>query len=441
MKRSILALFLGLSLISHSAFASAPASLVSTGPGARIHGVDISRWQHPNEKTINFTKMAESGVRFVFIKGSDGHDPADSQAKKYLLLDRPAAQAAGLYTGFYHYAYLPDTTNTKQIVTDAKAQAQKVIWRLASIGGYTNQDLPVALDIENNCVRSISGVCKKYMNKKYVTLWAQTWLDEVASKTNRKPMVYSYPQFLQTAMLRSAELAKYPLWIAAYGKDPAVATNSPGMKKVGCFAHSWTKSNCSPNWQVWQYTSCGIGSKYGLPTARVDLNVFSGSEEKFLALTNGLWQPEAADMLPFNETTTMQIVSSSFATTNDVASFVIDVFRPDGTPVVTGDVAFKSADSLMSAGTQSVLRSGSGRWTLNISMLQAGTYVGYIQFTDESQVHAPSIIPVQFEITQGQTPSPKPSSKPTKKPVPAPVDQCKGQIRNQAAIGRQNKHL
>ena len=430
MKRSILALFLGLSLISHSAFASAPASLVSTGPGARIHGVDISRWQHPNEKTINFTKMAESGVRFVFIKGSDGHDPADSQAKKYLLLDRPAAQAAGLYTGFYHYAYLPDTINTKQIVTDAKAQAQKVIWRLASIGGYTNQDLPVALDIENNCVRSISGVCKKYMNKKYVTLWAQTWLDEVASKTNRKPMVYSYPQFLQTAMLRSAELAKYPLWIAAYGKDPAVATNSPGMKKVGCFAHSWTKSNCSPNWQVWQYTSCGIGSKYGLPTARVDLNVFSGSEEKFLALTNGLWQPEAADMLPFNETTTMQIVSSSFATTNDVASFVIDVFRPDGTPVVTGDVAFKSADSLMSAGTQSVLRSGSGRWTLNISMLQAGTYVGYIQFTDESQVHAPSIIPVQFEITQGQTPSPKPSSKPTKKPVPAPVDQCKGQIRN-----------
>ena len=430
MKRSILALFLGLSLISHSAFASAPASLVSTGPGARIHGVDISRWQHPNEKTINFTKMAESGVRFVFIKGSDGHDPADSQAKKYLLLDRPAAQAAGLYTGFYHYAYLPDTINTKQIVTDAKAQAQKVIWRLASIGGYTNQDLPVALDIENNCVRSISGVCKKYMNKKYVTLWAQTWLDEVASKTNRKPMVYSYPQFLQTAMLRSAELAKYPLWIAAYGKDPAVATNSPGMKKVGCFAHSWTKSNCSPNWQVWQYTSCGIGSKYGLPTARVDLNVFSGSEEKFLALTNGLWQPEAADMLPFNETTTMQIVSSSFATTNDVASFVIDVFRPDGTPVVTGDVAFKSADSLMSAGTQSVLRSGSGRWTLNISMLQAGTYVGYIQFTDESQVHAPSIIPVQFEITQGPTPSPKPSSTPTKKPAPAPVDTCKGQIRN-----------
>ena len=430
MKRSILALLLGLSLISHSAFASAPASLVSTGPGARIHGVDISRWQHPNEKTINFTKMAESGVRFVFIKGSDGHDPADSQAKKYLLLDRPAAQAAGLFTGFYHYAYLPDTTNTKEIVTDAKAQAQKVIWRLASIGGYTNQDLPVALDIENNCVRSISGVCKKYMNRKYVTLWAQTWLDEVSSKTNRKPMVYSYPQFLQTAMLRSAELAKYPLWIAAYGKDPAVATNSPGMKKVGCFAHSWTKSNCSPNWQVWQYTSCGIGSKYGLPTARVDLNVFSGSEEKFLALTNGLWQPEAADMLPFNETTTMQIVSSSFATTNDVASFVIDVFRPDGTPVVTGDVAFKSADSLMSAGTQSVLRSGSGRWTLNISMLQAGTYVGYIQFTDESQVHAPSIIPVQFEITQGQTPSPKPSSKPTKKPVPAPVDQCKGQIRN-----------
>ena len=42
-----------------------------TGPGGRIHGADISRWQHPNDKPIDFVKMYEAGIRFVFIKASD----------------------------------------------------------------------------------------------------------------------------------------------------------------------------------------------------------------------------------------------------------------------------------------------------------------------------------------------------------------------------------
>jgi hypothetical protein len=44
-----------------------------------------------------------------------------------------------------------------EIIADAKAQAQKTIWRLGEIGGYTELDLPVALDLETNCVRRISG--------------------------------------------------------------------------------------------------------------------------------------------------------------------------------------------------------------------------------------------------------------------------------------------
>ena len=183
MKKLILILSLGLSLISNHAVAATPASLVTQGPGNRIHGMDISRWQHPNNKAIDFKKMAAAGVNFVIIKGSDAQTTADAQALKYLKLDRAAAQAEGLYTGFYHYAYLPDTTDTARIITDAKAQAQKVIWRLASIGGYNELDLPIALDLENNCVRKSGSTCTKYINKKYVTLWAQTWLAEVTAKT------------------------------------------------------------------------------------------------------------------------------------------------------------------------------------------------------------------------------------------------------------------
>ena len=429
MKRLFLLITLCLSLVSNNVIAAGPLQLVTAGPGNRIHGVDISKWQHPYDKPINFAKMAKAGVRFVIIKGSDSQAPADALAKKYLIADRTAAQAAGLYTGFYYFSYLPDTTKKAEIIADAKAQAQKTIWRLGEIGGYTEQDLPVALDLETNCVRIISSVCKKYASRANVSLWAKTWLAEVEAKTNRKPFVYSYPSFLQNAMTRSTELAKYPLWIAAYGKQPAEPANHPGMKSVGCFAHSWTKADCRADYQIWQYTSCGKGSKYGVASSRIDLNVFSGSEDKFYALTKGVWQPEAVDLLPFNEPTTATLISSvTSITTNDSADFVVDAVRPNGTPVVTGSVRFISADSLVKVGVQDVIRSASGRWTLKISALTAGTYVGFIEYFDESQTHASSVMPVMFEVTQGPTPTPKPS--PTKKPAPKPVDACAGQIRN-----------
>jgi GH25 family lysozyme M1 (1,4-beta-N-acetylmuramidase) len=429
LKRLFLLITLCLSLVSNNVIAAGPLQLVTAGPGNRIHGVDISKWQHPHDKPINFEKMAKAGVRFVIIKGSDSQVPADALAKKYLIADRAAAQAAGLYTGFYYFSYLPDTTKKAEIIADAKAQAQKTIWRLGEIGGYTEQDLPVALDLETNCVRLISGICKKYASRANVSLWAKTWLAEVEAKTNRKPFVYSYPSFLQNAMTRSSQLAKYPLWIAAYGKQPAEPANHPGMKSVGCFAHSWTKADCRADYQIWQYTSCGKGSKYGVASSRIDLNVFSGSEDKFYALTKGVWQPEAVDLLPFNEPTTAVLISSvTSITTNDSADFVVDAVRPNGTPVVTGSVRFISADSLVKVGVQDVIRSASGRWTLKMSALTAGTYVGFIEYFDESQTHASSVMPVMFEVTQGSTPTPKPS--PTKKPAPKPVDVCAGQIRN-----------
>ena len=132
-----------------TAISTIPADqLVSlSGPGGRIHGADISRWQHPGGKKIDFVKMYNAGVRFVMIKSSDTRDDSDLEARKHLPVDRAAAQAAGLYTGFYHYTTLPNTTDPTAVIADAQTQAQKAIWRLASVGGYNERDLPYALEI------------------------------------------------------------------------------------------------------------------------------------------------------------------------------------------------------------------------------------------------------------------------------------------------------
>lgn len=412
---------------------SDPAMVIGQfGPGGRIHGADISRWQHPNDQAIDFVKMYEAGIRFVMIKASDTRDESDALALKYLVMDHSAAQAAGIYTGFYHYAILPDVEDADAIIRDATAQAQKVIWRLASIGGYTERDLPYALDLENKCVRlSSSGACQKFASRSEVTLWATTFLALLKEKTGKTPIMYSYSSFLEGSMNRSVELAQYPLWLAHYSIDPANPVNQPGLKSKGCYVHSWTSANCDSQWTMWQYSSCGIAPKYGVPGTRLDLNIFRGTPQALLDLIQGSWTPTQVDVMPFNEPTAMTLLGQAATTTNKPVSFNVSVVRPDLTPVVTGSVklVFDPLNVPIERPIQSVLRATSGVWTLSVKGLAAGTYVGKILFNDVSQTHAQSWLPVTFTLEQGAIPTITPS--PTVKATPKPsVDGCAKQIKN-----------
>jgi GH25 family lysozyme M1 (1,4-beta-N-acetylmuramidase) len=410
-----------------------PAQFIDLkGPGGRIHGADISRWQHPNDKPIDFVKMYEAGMRFVFIKASDTRETADQLAIKYAAMDHHAAQAAGIYTGFYHYAVLPDVTSPEDIKKDALAQAQKVVWRLASMGGYSDRDLPYALDLENKCVRySSTGACQKYATRSAVTLWALTFLASLKEKTGRTPILYSYAAFLEGSMVRSPELAQYPLWLAQYSIDPANPINQPGIKTGGCYVHSWTGENCDSQWTVWQYSSCGIAPKYGVPGNRLDLNVFRGTPSSFLDLATGSWTPTLVDLMPQQEPSVLSVVGQSSSTTNKLVTFKVNVVRPNGSPVVTGSVklVFDKATTPEVKPVQTLLRETSGVWTLALKGVLAGTYSGKILFQDVSGTHAESTFPVTFTVTQGPTPTPKPtpSITPTKKPT---TDGCRGQIKN-----------
>ena len=400
------------------------------GPGGRIHGVDISRWQHSNGALIDFAKMYSAGVRFAMIKGSDTRDDADALSLQYLLIDRPAAQAAGIYTGFYHYAILPNTTEPAAIIRDATAQAQKVIWRVSVIGGLTARDLPYALDLENKCVKlNSNGSCATYATKSSVTLWAETFLAILNEKLGCKPILYSYASFLEGSMNKSTALGKYPLWLAQYAINPFDPINQPGLKPGGCYVHSWTSSSCQSQWIIWQYSSCGIGTKYGVPSARVDLNVFRGTAQNFINLTAGTWVPDPIDLMPVNEVTTMLISKQKATDTSKAVSFAVGVNRPDGSPVVTGTVRFVydplSIDKPKL--TQTVTRAASGLWSLSVKGFTAGTWVGSIQFTDQTKTHATTQLPVTFDLLQGVAPTPTPTKSTTPKPA---TDGCKNQIKN-----------
>lgn len=286
-------------------FATANSPKISAvGPGKRILGVDISRWQH-STKSINFVRMKSSGVAFVIIKASDGQKSEDDLAKPLVLADTKAAKKAGLYVGFYHRARVPSSNTISTLKTDAVAEARLAANRLKQLGGYSDTTFPYVIDIE--------GVSPR-VRPESVTLWLTTWITTMKQLTKRSPTVYSYRNLLANQITKDTKtvslLRNSHLWLAQPGNpsDPKVLVG----KKVtgsGCFSLPWTFGTCSLPWTMWQYTNKGDREKYGIPWSpskgkcssqvsycvqksalgryHLDLNVFNGNAADLAAYARG----------------------------------------------------------------------------------------------------------------------------------------------------------
>ena len=182
---------------------------------------------------------------------------------------------------------------------------------------------------------------------------------------------------------------------------------------------------------MWQYTSCGIAPKYGVPGTRLDLNVFKGDEVAFKSLASGIWVPEEEDLMPVNETSTMKLdyLTATVAGRDVLAS--VQVLRPDSSSVVTGDVKFAAVgNSVTPKFKQSSFRTTSGMWKITISGLAAGTYTGEIRYTDLTGTHSKASIPVSFKVNINPNPTTTPSPKPEVSPTARPSNGCRGQVKN-----------
>jgi GH25 family lysozyme M1 (1,4-beta-N-acetylmuramidase) len=290
----------------------APLNLAAVGPGSRILGVDLSRWQNIGE-ALDFNRMAAAGVAYAFIKGSDGLASEDVLAIPHVTAWAPAAKAAGILVGYYHFARIPVTADPNVIVADAQAQAAQAAARLAGLGGYDDRTMPYVLDVEN---------VDPTISDEMVTLWTFTWLDAMQGATGRAPIMYSYRNFLSTRYLQDQatidKFRNYHLWLAQPGNpaDPAVQVGQ-GLNGRPCYETAWKQSDCSYVWTFWQYTNTGDRELYGIPwrpslgdcpadvtlcrpgrdTGRnhLDLNVFSGSAADLSALVSGSWVRSPAE--------------------------------------------------------------------------------------------------------------------------------------------------
>ena len=194
-------------------------------------GIDVSHYQG----VIDWPKVADAGVKFVFIKATDGATVADPMAKT----NASGAAAAGLPFGFYHFWRPTD---------DWRAQADFFLSVIDDAAPLANAGiLPNVLDIE---VGSLSED-----NQGDALSWLKAAPGQIA-------IVYVSPSYARFNLTDPAWI-QYSLWSAHY-----TDLMQPNIDK-------W------PSWMFWQRQ--GNGSIDGI-SGPVDIDWFNGSEEVFQKL-------------------------------------------------------------------------------------------------------------------------------------------------------------
>jgi lysozyme len=205
--------------------ALAGGTVVHADAPRRVPGIDVSHHQG----TVNWTAVRRAGIRFAFIKATEGGDWTDPAFAG----NWRRAREAGVMRGAYHY-YRPQTHSA--------VQARHFLRRVK----VSENDLPPVLDVE-----ATDGVSNATLRR-----GVRNWLRIVEAETGKRPIIYVSRRF---APRLAAEFSGYPLWIADYrGSGPAVP-------------RGWRR------WTFWQYSERGRVSGIRTP---VDRNWFRGTMEE-----------------------------------------------------------------------------------------------------------------------------------------------------------------
>lgn len=200
-----------------------------------IEGIDISSAQ---PLTIDWNKVKGAGVRFVYVKASEGVDYVDPFFMRHVA----NAKRAGVVTGAYHFLRVRHGKPQ-----DASQQCDDFCkaYRAAKC------EMIPALDCEDEG----NAGCT-------VSEWLDAireWVDRCKENLGVEPIVYTYPYFWSTlgsAVAKAEDIGRLKLWIANYVTSPAPIIPKP-----------WS------DWTMWQdAASAGvIGRVPGVPTI-VDRN-------------------------------------------------------------------------------------------------------------------------------------------------------------------------
>ncbi|MES1204160.1 MAG: GH25 family lysozyme [Pseudomonadota bacterium] len=203
-----------------------------------VEGIDVSRHQG----AIDWKALAGAGVKFAYIKASEGADHRDD---RFAANWRDSA-AAGVRRGAYHYFTL---------CRPGAAQAANFI---ATVPVEPNA-LPHAVDVEQKFP------CREGPTITDAPGEIAVFLDMLEARYGRRPIIYTTSEFNQNHL--DGTLLRERFWLRNLFAQPDFRRDA---------------------WVIWQYRH--DGKKPGVQ-GPVDLNYFRGDEAAFEAFAAGAPRP------------------------------------------------------------------------------------------------------------------------------------------------------
>lgn len=195
-----------------------------------VQGIDISRYQGQ----IDWNAVRRSGIRFAYMKVSEGGDHVDESFYR----NWEAASRAGVARGVYHFMYW------------CRTAAEQGVWFSHAVPQDPTQ-LPPALDLE---WVPDSRTCPKRVSREVALAKIKKMLQVMEFHTGKRPIIYTDINFHRDVL--EGELEGYEFWLRSVAAEPHERyRNRP--------------------WSFWQYTATGR-----VPGIKgdVDRNAFHGSE-------------------------------------------------------------------------------------------------------------------------------------------------------------------
>ncbi|MEM1044562.1 MAG: GH25 family lysozyme [Pseudomonadota bacterium] len=205
-----------------------------------VHGIDVSKYQGD----IDWQRAKEAGVKFAFIKATEGGDRFDERFDK----NWKEAAAAGIPRSAYHFYYF------------CRSARDQVRWYIKHVP-RDPKALPPVLDMEWN---GHSPTCTIKPPRDKVLAEMRVFLNRLESHYGKKPIIYTSVDFHREIL--EGEFNDYPFWVRSVAGHPR------------------TKYNRRDDWTFWQYT--GTGRVDGI-VGNVDRNVFGGSRREWNAWRDG----------------------------------------------------------------------------------------------------------------------------------------------------------
>lgn len=218
--------------------------------GTKLFGIDVS---HHNG-VIDWKKVKDAGVNFVFIKASEGMTLGDNKFATNIA----QARAQGIPAGAYHF-FIPTSSVAEQVKNFCN-----------QVGTLRAGDLPPVLDVEvpSRWITAPTEAAQVHAVWLRLTVEERVrrvveWMDGVEKQLGVTPILYASSKFVGDILGNSPKLAKYPLWVAHY-KVAAPTVPAPYT-----------------TWTFWQDSETGTVSGV---SGKVDTDWFNGTAAELDAL-------------------------------------------------------------------------------------------------------------------------------------------------------------